>query len=249
MKIANLLRDATEFPDNYIVEVAQHRSLLKGIDGARAWTSRLLRILRGSSGQLHRDVEAHLFELKVMCWIARNRAESDMRYEPEGIDPQGKRVDLLVGGKQSWLLELKTFRPDDYSGTIPLDHVPRRNILLMSGDEYHRFQAVRGHLIDEVLDFESKASNYARGPRLAFGVLCDFYLPLEKYRDFVAFYMTGRGAPHDALGIMAAHKMTSQHAFFSRTISAFWAFRFPKLSFEAEWVKCVTPTEDLELVV
>ena len=174
------MRDAlqvTKFSAGYRDEVASHSELLECIEGGTAWTSKMLATLRGNTQRVHREIKGLIFELKVMSWIASRNGAHRIRYEPVGTDHAGKRIDLMVEGPTaSWLIELKTFHPEDLETTIPHEHIPSNITVYMDKETYHGEDAVRTNLIDEVIDAEAKARNYPKGPVRVLGVLCDSHL-------------------------------------------------------------------------
>lgn len=63
------------------------------------------------------------------------------------------------------------------------------------------------------------------------GLLVDFYLDLEDFRDFVASYRLGRHRPDDPPGKMSAYELQRKDIQFQRTIEQFWSFPFEQNSF------------------
>jgi hypothetical protein len=128
-------------------------------------------------------------------------------------------------------VELKAFHPQAAEKEIPLNHIQDDNLLIMTPDLYHDYQAVRGHLIDVAHDTESKHNNYEDDWVQVLGLSIGYYLHVEDLRDFVAIYKYGRPRPDDPLGDMTVHNLREP---FVGSISEFWAFPFCQVSFSFE---------------
>lgn len=231
------LESSTCFPAHYINEVVAVAPSLSRVRGAASWHRRMLGALQGAH-DVHRDVQALLFELKTINWISKAVDLETVEYEPVGLNPSGKRTDLHMSSL-NLRADLKTFHPEEIEAAIPGEHIPERNVLVMDPVTYHGIQAVRGHLIGASIDVEEKGHNYDPGSRLALIVSSDFNLTLRHFAEFVAFYHNGVGVPEDGLRDMSVHFMRQKGWRFSRTITAFWAFRFSQDSLRLEAANAV----------
>ncbi len=81
----------------------------------------------------YRLLENHIFELKVINYIQNIWPESQIVYEPQGINKDSKNCDLLVQKNNKYLIELKSFHPQHKPTPIPYDHITKGNEIIMDG--------------------------------------------------------------------------------------------------------------------
>lgn len=177
----------------------------------------------------YRQIEDHIFELKVINYLLNNYPDSKMTYEPKGKNANGKDCDLEVeyDGKR-YLVEFKSFHPEWKSTPIPQEYIAENNNVIMDGKSYHSYQATRGHLIDVTYHTEEKLENYD-GDFISVLALPDgFHLSIEDLRDFVFIYRNGASRPDDPLGPMTLHNLKQP---FKKSINQFWAIPIPQDSF------------------
>jgi hypothetical protein len=200
----------------------------------RQWIDRfdeLTRAVEAGKGN-YRQVEDHVFELKVINYINRGWPEFGIKYQPKGMNREGKNCDLaVVGNEFQYLIELKAFHPKSEEKLIPREYVQEGNILIMDGRIYHDYQAVRGHLIDVTFDTERKFANYEGNCVRVLGLSVGYYLSVEDLRDFVAIYKYGWPRLDDPLGAMTMHNLRYP---FEGSIAEFWAFPFCQIGFSFE---------------
>lgn len=228
--VKTLLHGATRFPEHYIMEIAEKVAILKRVRRGEAWLSRLDQLAHAphDTAHFHRNIEDHLFELKVMSYLATSEVD-DLEYEPKGQRPDGRRCDLRarIWGR-SHLIELKAFHPESKEREIPEEHLPPRHIVIMDPVTAHEAMAVRRHLIDATLDTEDKLAEYSSDNTGVLAVSIDYYLDLESFRDFVWIYRHGSPRVDDPFGKMTMHNVGKP---FRGTITEFWGLPFQQTSF------------------
>ena len=229
-----MLSRIERFPLSYLNEIVQHSSVLENVINGKQWLNRFdeltLALERGCA--TYRQVEDHLFELKVLSRLSTFPDCESIEYQPTGHEKTGKNCDLRARTQdRAFLIELKAFHPEDRATTIPMEHIPENHKLIMDQVSFHHFQATRGHLIDIAMEVEDKMANYPGEYIKIMGVYIGFHLHLEPLRNFVAFYKTGEIHPFDPLGKMTAYELKKNNRQFQRTIDWFWAFPFEQCSF------------------
>ena len=195
----------------------------------------LSRAIENGNGK-YRDIENHIFELKVMSYINNLNPYAKITYEPSGLDKKGKNCDLLVEANKNYLIELKSFKPDTKPTPIPLEHITEGNELIMDEYSYHNRQSVQGHLIDVTYETENKIKNYKDGYITVLGVEIGFYLHINSFRDFITIYQTGQCRYDDGLGKMTLFNLKDK---FKGVIMEFWGFPFEQIEFSLEQNKKV----------
>lgn len=241
------------FPADFIEEVETIYDKCSTVENISRWFSTfdtLSKSIQDGQGK-YRQMETHIFELKVINYIKDNNPEAYIIYEPPGNEPDGKNCDLLVKGRKNYLIELKSFHPDNKVAPIPYEHITEGNELIMDGHSYHDFQAVRGHLIDVTYHTEEKLKNYNGDHIIVLGFLLGFYLHLEDLRDFVTIYRTRKYRFDDPLGKMTLHNLNEK---FVGNINEFWGFPFQQASFSLERGKAAVsvgllPRDDKQLEI
>lgn len=219
------------FDFGFLKQIASAYTECCQVENLDAWYRRLdemtLALQHGRA--TYRQIEDHIFELKVIHYIKTTFPAVALEYEPAGIDPKGRNCDLSANLKgEQYLIEIKSFHPESRERAIPLERIAPNNDVIMDGMSYHSYQATRGHLIDVVHATEAKLANYQAGFRTVLAVPDGFYLRREDLRDFVFIYRNNRPRGDDPLGSMTMHNLGGQ---FSGTINQFWAMPFPQQSF------------------
>jgi hypothetical protein len=225
-------------PKDFIKEINLVFNKLHSVRNISRWLKKfnsLSRAIEKGNGK-YRDIENHIFELKVINYIQKLNPNARITYEPPGKDQKGKNCDLLVEANQSYLVELKSFNPDTKSTPIPYQHITEGNELIMDGYSYHDRQSVQGHLIDVTYDTEDKIENYKDGYITILGVYIGFYLHIESLRDFITIYRTGKYRYDDGFGKMTVFNLKEK---FKGTIKEFWGFPFEQVGFSLEHNKNV----------
>ena len=220
-------------PMDFVEEIDLVFNKLQSVHNISRWLKKfdsLSRAIESGNGK-YRDIENHIFELKVINHIQKLNPDANITYEPPGRDRQGKNCDLLVEANQSYLVELKSFNPDTKATPIPYQHITEGNELIMDGYSYHNRQSVQGHLIDVTYDTEDKIENYQDGHITIFGVYIGFYLHIESLRDFITIYRTGKPRYDNGFGKMTVFNIRDE---FKGTIEEFWGFPFEQVSFSLE---------------
>lgn len=233
------------FPMDFIEEVETIYNRCSSVDNISSWFTTFDSLSKSiESGQgKYRQMENHIFELKVINFIRDDNPEANIIYEPVGNDPEEKNCDLLINGRQNYLIELKSFHPDTKVAPIPYEHITEGNEIIMNGHCYHDYQAVRGHLIDVTYDTEEKIKNYNDEHINVMGLLLGFYLHLEDLRDFVTIYRTRKYRFDDPLGEMTLHNLNEN---FVGNIHEFWGFPFQQVSFSLEREKTAVSVAQLQ---
>ena len=200
--IEQMLSRLERLPPSYLNEIVQHSSVLEHVINGRQWLIRFdeltLALERGNA--TYRQVKDHIFELKVISRLSRFQECECIEYQPAGRENTGKNCDLRARTQDRvFLIELKTFHPQDKATRIPVEHIPQNHKVIMDPVLFHHFQAVRGHLIDVAIEVEDKIANYTGEYIKIMGVYIGFHLRLGPLRDFVTFYKTGEAHPLDPL--------------------------------------------------
>ena len=179
-----------------------------------------------------RQVEDHIFELKIINYLFKSFPHCEITYEPKGVAQDGKDCDFEIKyqGKR-YLVEAKSFHPEWKKAKIPEQHIAKNNTVAMDGESYHTYQATRGHQIAATRYTEQKFENYDGEFISVLAVPDGFHLDIEDYRDFVFIYRNGCPRPDDPLGPMTMHNLGDP---FKGSIDQFWAFPFPQESFSLE---------------
>ena len=95
----------------------------------------------------------------------------------------------------------------------------------MDEENYHDYQAVRGHLIDETFDTEQKIKNYLHVDKHIIVLALNYYLGLEGLRDFVTQYKNKERCD-DPLSKMAKFEIQKKKIKLIGNIDEFWGFPF-----------------------
>jgi len=217
-------------PLDFIDEIRFVFNRLQSVQNISRWVKKfdsLSHAIENGDGK-YRDIENHIFELKVINHIRQLNPDANITYEPVGKDQEGKNCDLLIEANHRYLIELKSFSPDTKATPIPYKHITEGNELIMDEYSYHDRQSVQGHLIDVAYDTEKKIENYEAGHIPILGVHIGFYLHIESLRDFIIIYRTGKYRYDDALGKMTVFNLKET---FKGIIQEFWGFPFEQASF------------------
>lgn len=221
------------FSGEFLEEIHNVYTKCQSVENILKWFEKLDSLSKAIEAKkgTYQQIESHIFELKVINYIHTISPDSRIIYEPQGIKPSGKNCDLLVARKKKYLVELKTFHPENMEAKIPYKHVNDDNVLIMDPYSYHDYQATRGHLIDEAFDIEEKIANYEHDCINVMGVSLDFYLELEDLRDFIAIYRYEKHRYDDPLGKVTMYNLKNKYR---RTINEFWGFPFLQSGFSFE---------------
>jgi hypothetical protein len=227
----SILQRISRFPPDYLKDIEEVYEKCQSVQNITKWFNNLncLSIAVENGKGKYRQLENLIFELKAINYITKINPKCQIIYEPKGKNKQGKACDLLVISKKRYLVELKSFHPEDKSTPIPYEYITEHNELIMDSYSYHTRQAVQGHLIDETYDTEEKMSNYDENYIKVMAVLLGFYLHLESLRDFITIYRTGKYRADDAFGKMTVHNLTKN---FIGNINEFWGFPFYQTGFD-----------------
>lgn len=197
-----------------------------------AWYDRLDQLTNAlqKGNSTYRQIEDHIFELKLINLLRNSFPECEIVYEPKGKNPNGKNCDLEVIYKgRRYLVEIKSFHPDWKKAEIPNQHIAENNFVAMDGESYHSYQAVRGHIIDVAFQTEEKLSNYEGDFVSVLAVPDGFHLRIEDFRDFVFIYRNNKPRPDDPLGKMTMYNLKKR---FDGTIKQFWSIPIPQDTFQ-----------------
>lgn len=228
----DLLRRVDRFPQDFQSEIKASYQDCQDVRNIESWCRRFDQLtLAVEQGRgTYRQVEDHVFELKVLRYLHQVRPDARIVYEPVGINANGRNIDIeVVDGEQRLLIETKCIHPDDQGADIPEEHIAQNNEVLMDPRSYHGFQAARGHLLDITHQTEGKLANYECPYTSVLALPIGFHLDIESLRDFVAIYRYGRPRLDDPLGPMTMHNLDRP---FQGTIDQIWALPFPQDSFE-----------------
>lgn len=191
----------------------------------------------------YRQVEDHIFELKIINYLFKSFSDCKISYEPKGVSQNGKDCDIEINyHNKRYLVEVKCFHPEWKKAKIPEKYIAENNEVIMDGESYHTYQATRGHLVDVIRHTEQKLDNYDGEFSSVLAVPDGFHLNIEDFRDFVFIYRKGYFRPDDPLGPMTMHNLRDS---FKGTIDQFWSFPFPQESFALEPDKEATVVEPL----
>lgn len=205
--------------------------MCKDVIQFNSWLKRFDQLTKGIADKsvTYRQVEDHVFELKVICFLLETKDGVKITYEPRGIDPKGKNCDLLAEtANYKYLIELKCTHPEMQDAKIPHQHITKNNNLYMSGAYYHLYQSARNHLMDFTRHTEQKIDNYDAGYKTVLAIAKGFHLNIEDLRDFVFIYRLNAHRPDDPLGDMTMYELNEPY---KRTIDEFWALPFQQDGF------------------
>jgi hypothetical protein len=219
------------FSARFLQQIASAYAACSNAKNLGTWHHRLdeltLALQRGTA--TYRQIEDHIFELKVIQYLNSTYPGVELTYEPQGMDANGHNCDVSASlAGRRYLIEIKSFHPELRQRTIPIEYIAPNNHVVMDDETYHSYQATRGHLIDVVYATEDKVSNYREGFHTVLAVPVGFHLDAEDLRDFVFIYRNGRPRGDDPLGAMTMHNLREK---FSGAINDFWAMPFPQQSF------------------
>lgn len=229
-----VLSRVVHFDSQFLEELETAYSDCRNVTNIFSWFCRLdelTQALERGDGT-YRQVEDHIFELKITNYFVKSFSACFIAYEPKGVRNQGKNCDLEIKhGNARYLVEVKCFHPEWKKAEIPTQYIAESNEVIMDGESYHTYQATRGHLIDVTRHTEEKIENYDRPFTSVLAVPVGFHLNIEDLRDFVFIYGHGKPRPDDPLGPMTMHNLVQP---FKGTIDQYWAFPFPQESFSIE---------------
>ncbi len=220
------------FPQSFKDEIEAAINRCDCVAQFNAWTKRFDQLSSGIADEsvTYSQVEDHVFELKVICFLLDTKKNAKITYEPRGIVPKGKNCDLLVEtDNYKYLIELKCTHPDMRGSKIPYEYITKNNKLSMGDEDYHQFQSARGHLMDVTHATEEKIDNYGEGYKTVLATIVGFHLNIEELRDFVFFYKQNAHRSDDPLGDMTMHNLKKPY---KRTINEFWALPFCQDGFD-----------------
>src|SRR3990172_1378999 len=233
------------FHSQFLEELGAVYRDCKNVINISSWFNRLdqlTSVLERGDGT-YRQVEDHVFELKIINYLLKSFPGCVITYEPKGVSWDGKDCDFEINYQDKcYLVEVKCFHPEWKKATIPEQHIAENNEVVMDGESYHTYQATRGHLLDVTRHTEQKLENYDGEFISVLAVPDGFHLNIEDFRDFVFIYRNGQPRPDDPLGPMTMHNLGSP---FKGTIDQFWAFPFPQESFSLETDKEATVVASL----
>lgn len=227
-----IFKRVERFHSQFLAELEAVYRNCYGVTNMQAWYDRfdqLTASLERGDGT-YRQVEDHIFELKVINHLLTSFSDCEITYEPKGISQDGKDCDLEVNYKgKRYLVEIKSFHPEWKKARIPEEHIAENNVVAMDGESYHTYQATRGHLMDVTHHAEQKLDNYEGDYISILAVPDGFYLNIEDLRDFVFIYRNGEPRKDDPLGPMTMHNLKTP---FKQSIDQFWALPIPQDSFD-----------------
>ena len=226
-----IFRRVERFHSKFIEELEAAYSACQRVTNIFSWFNRLDELTKAleKGDGTYRQVEDHIFELKIANYLLNSFPSCAIEYEPRGVRHNGKNCDLEITYKGiRYLLEVKCFHPERKKATIPTQHIAENNNLIMDGESYHTYQATRGHLLDVTRHAEQKLENYDNPFTSVLAVPDGFHLNIEDLRDFVFIYRHGKPRADDPLGPMTMHNLRQP---FKGTIDQFWALPFPQESF------------------
>lgn len=183
-----VFRRMPAFDVEFLEQIESKISKCKAVVGIDKWTRRLEQLsaaLEQGNGT-YRQIEDHLFELKVIARLVRTRHAKNITYEPRPLDAGGPNCDLAFEtDDQTYLLELKCIHPEWVNQDVRHEHIAPNNLVVMDGPAYHIYEAGRDKLISHSTAAEGKFANYPPGQRTVLVLLTGFHVDLEDVRDFV----------------------------------------------------------------
>lgn len=228
------------FHTHFLEELETVFNRCSSVSNVNIWYKKLDQLTRALEDEVgtYRQVEDHIFELKVINYLRNNFLRCKITYEPKGKKSQGKNCDVEVFYKDKrYLIEIKCFHPENKKQPIPQKYIAKNNVVIMDEGSYHSYQATRGHLMDVTYQAEEKIKNYDGEFISVLAVPDGFYLNIEELRNFVFIYRNGQPRPDDPLGDMTMHNIKRP---FEQLINQFWAFPFPQEGFTLKSGKMAT---------
>lgn len=239
-RINRTLKLLERFDAEFLVEIETAYCDCRDVLNISSWFARLQELARALEKGFgtYRQVEDHVFELKIINHLFKAFDGCIVTYEPKGLQAQGKNCDVEIKyGNARYILEVKCFHPEWKKTEIPRKHIPENHLIAMDDEYYHTYQATRGHLIDVTRNTEEKIKNYGQPYTSVLAVPWGFHLNIEDFRDFVYIYRNFSYRQDDPLGPITMHNLTEP---FNGTIDQFWVFPFPQESFSLEEGKVAT---------
>lgn len=179
------------------------------------------------------ELETLLFEYKTIAWLSTRKWVDQLQYEPSGIDPEGKRIDIKfkhTHNGEDYFVELKSSHPRGVASRVPREHFSA-DTLIVNSLAYSWMSSFRGHLLDYLYETEKKAENYAVPFRLVLCIDGNFYADDDEIQKAWSFYKDGSYRPDDAFGSMMEHHCDVNQINFSRRIDMLWSLPFDQHSF------------------
>ncbi|MBT3581142.1 hypothetical protein HN511_02460 [bacterium] len=237
------------FPSQFLKELDVVYRDCKHVTNISSWDTRLDQLTSALAKKkgTYRQVEDHIFELKIINHLLKSFPDCVITYEPKGVIQDGKKCDLEINYQDKrYLVEAKCFHPEWEKAKIPKQHIAKNNTVIMPGELYHAYQATRGHLVAETRDTEQKFTNYDGKFISVLAIPEGFHLDIEDFRDFVFIYREGKPRTDDPLGPMTMHNLGGP---FEGTIDQFWTFPFLQENFLLEAnkkIKIIDPLMHLD---
>lgn len=240
-----IFKRVERFHSQFLDELEAVYKSCSGVNNIQSWYSRLDQLtaaLERGDGT-YRQIEDHIFELKIINYLLKSFPDCEITYEPKGINQNGKNCDLEVKfNGERYLVEIKSFHPEGKSAPIPHEHIAEHNNIVMDDERYHAYQATRGHLIDVTYHTEQKLDNFDGDFISVLAVPDGFHLNIEDLRDFVFIYRNDKHRQDDPLGPITLHNLKEP---FKKSIDQFWAVPIPQDSFNLKNDKDVMVVQPL----
>ena len=135
-----ILSRIDRFSPRFLEDIASAFAACSNVNNIVAWFRRFdeLTLAREHGTATYRQIEDHIFELKVIHYLNSFFPGVVLTYEPKGIDPGGRNCDLAANreGKR-YLIEIKTFHPELRRRGIPVEHITANNKVVMDEESYH----------------------------------------------------------------------------------------------------------------
>ena len=218
-----------DIPKVFLKSILRESEHLKDVTQGERWCKRFCDLTRrvASVENWDRQVEDHVFELKVISFISDVLGPASWKLEYESQPTHGvKNVDLKLDiNGRSYLIEVKCVHPPFWSekgtATSTLDRpiIPNEinDVTVRS----------RKRLIERVSDAEAKMASYEIDESLKIlAISVNAQLRVFELETFAQYYYTGEFSLEDELADQTRRYVKDQGIAFAHSLDAFWSFRY-----------------------
>jgi len=228
------------FPNEYLDQISDAIQLSSSVAGSSSLIAKISSLLArivseetGSvhPGQLYVELDGLLFELKCISHLIRQQSSEAITYEPPGIDPSGKLIDLTYSTNDGLNgMECKATNPRTNDRPIPYELFA--NELLITNQLYYSWiSSARSHLLEFLVDTEAKLTNYPKFNRSILCIYKNFYIEDFELEHIWHFYKKGVPAPNDTFSKMMLFEVSRKGFAFQGSINGLLAIPFEQYGF------------------
>lgn len=248
--------DPNMFPPGYhsaILRALEETALVPGITPLNTKIQRLLAAVADSErsgehpGSAYVELDGALFEFRTIRLLNRRSSIHSLRYEPEGVEISGKRIDLsFEANGLMHALELKSTNPQSVQRRIPHEKFSA-NTLFTNELYYGWLSSARSHLVEFLYDTEQKLANYRPFDRTILAIYENFFVEEDELFSLWWYYRNQTPFAGDALGRMMAYEAKQKNFRFNLTIDELWGLPFSQFGFDFRNGERLTRLRDLDV--